>query len=70
MRSESGVMLDPANLYRGMQRMIDDGLMCDGERRPAGDLAAAECGERSEGPARGAQDRAAWRVPRKLAHVT
>ncbi|NKB88724.1 MAG: PadR family transcriptional regulator [Acidobacteria bacterium] len=37
--SEGTVIVDPANLYRGMQRMIDEGLVRDGERRPAPDSA-------------------------------
>ncbi len=29
------IRLDPANLYRAVQRMVDDGLVEDAERRPA-----------------------------------
>ena len=33
-----GVYLDPANLYRALRRMMNDGLVRESERRPAADL--------------------------------
>lgn len=36
-RTDGALKLDPANLYRALQRLIDAGLVRDGERRPAPD---------------------------------
>jgi len=33
-----GVYLDPANLYRALRRMMNDGLVHESEKRPAADL--------------------------------
>lgn len=38
-RTNGALDMDPANLYRAVQRMIDDGLVEDAERRAAPDSA-------------------------------
>ena len=38
-RTQDALRLDPANLYRALQRLIDAGLVRDGERRQAPDSA-------------------------------
>ena len=36
--SEGRVLLDPANLYRSLKRLMKDGLVAESEKRPASDL--------------------------------
>ena len=36
-RSDAGVLLDPANLYRSMKRLMKEGFVMESERRRAPD---------------------------------